>query len=77
MLQTPSDRVEVWRQAAQKRLFLLLGYSLSARRTRAEMGTELGEELSSHMNEARLKTGYDSEDNVLCAWRMKDIKDIA
>lgn len=58
-------------------LFSQSGSELVARRTTAEYGTEPGKELEDHMDGARVKLGGASDDEMLRAWRIKEIKDIA
>lgn len=58
-------------------LFSLLVYDLIAIRTRAEDGTDLGEEVGSQMNKAHAKLEGVSENDLLCAWEMEPIEDIA
>lgn len=76
MKQTLRDTVGGWKRVARKKLLSQLGYHLIARRRRCEDGIELQEKLKSHADEARVKLGDDSEDDVLRAWRVKPIKDI-
>lgn len=58
-------------------VFSLLGNELIARRMRAEKSSGFEEELKNKMNETQVQVRSDREDDVLCAWEMKAIEDIA
>lgn len=58
-------------------MFSLLDYDLFARWTRAGEGTNLGEERRNMRDEAQVKLGGDSEDDVLYGWKKKPIEDSA
>lgn len=77
MKQTLNGTVEVWKQAARGKLCSLLRSDLIARETRAENGTQLGEELKNQRDEARVKLRGDGKNDVWRSWRMKVIEDLA
>lgn len=64
MKQKVSDTVGARKRAAQERLFLLLENDLPTRRTRARNGAELEGELRNQLDEARVKPGGGSENDV-------------
>lgn len=77
MRQTLTDMVAIRKQTARKRMFLLLGYDLTERRTRAENGAELEEVLRNQMDETRVELGDDSAYDASCTWKLKAIEDSA
>lgn len=74
---TLSDLAGVQKRAPRERLISLLVYELVARHTRAKEGTKFGAKLRSQSEETQVMLGNDSEDSVLCEWRMSPIDDIA
>lgn len=74
MSRTLSEMVGVRKRAAQDGLFSLLGYDFNAKRTRAENEAEPEKELRSQMDESPVKLKSNSEDDLLCAWKLKAIE---
>lgn len=77
MNQKLKDLVVIWKRAARQKLYSLLGWSFTAKQTRAAEGTELGEMLRNQMGEARRKLGGDTWDDLLCTWRLTEMQDTA
>lgn len=77
MKQKPSEIVGARERAARKRLFSLPGHHSMARRTEFEDDTELAENLRNQMDKAEVNLEGGTEDSMLCARRVKAIKNIA
>lgn len=77
MRQSLSDMVVAQKPAARKSRSSLLKYDFTARKAGAESVTEVGEELRSQSDEARVETENERVDDVWFAWSMKPIDDSA